>query len=213
MTVKTTKIQCNQDVDVRGKVDIEGKVTCGGDLEVDEGIYADGRDVTIGGTIPEGHVLSPTKFPRGVGLVIITKGSNKYGFVGTTYLAPNSSKYYAGILFNFWPTSNDVRAGIFVDEPHAITDVNAITLDNTLKQHPFYFRHSLTLTCGTTATYYIDYYSKNSLIVDSIQDLSTITGKHSFGCGSAQATFTSNVWKIGENAITAVADDVHAVTD
>lgn len=35
MAVKTTKIQCNQDVDLRGKADIEGKVTCGSDVEVD----------------------------------------------------------------------------------------------------------------------------------------------------------------------------------
>lgn len=35
MAVKTTKIQCNQDVDLRGKADIEGKVTCGNDVEVD----------------------------------------------------------------------------------------------------------------------------------------------------------------------------------
>lgn len=35
MAVKTTKVQCNQDVDLRGKVDVEGKVTCGGDAEVD----------------------------------------------------------------------------------------------------------------------------------------------------------------------------------
>lgn len=35
MAVKTTKIQCNQDVDLRGKVDIGGKVTCGGDAEID----------------------------------------------------------------------------------------------------------------------------------------------------------------------------------
>ena len=35
MAVKTTKIQCNQDVDLRGKADIEGKVTCGGDAEID----------------------------------------------------------------------------------------------------------------------------------------------------------------------------------
>ena len=35
MAVKTTKIQCNQDVDLRGKVDVEGKVTCGNDVDVD----------------------------------------------------------------------------------------------------------------------------------------------------------------------------------
>lgn len=35
MAVKTTKIQCNQDVDLRGKVDIEGKVTCGSNVDVD----------------------------------------------------------------------------------------------------------------------------------------------------------------------------------
>ena len=35
MAVKTTKIQCNQDVDLRGKADIEGKVTCEGDAEID----------------------------------------------------------------------------------------------------------------------------------------------------------------------------------
>ena len=34
MAVKTTKIQCNQDVDLRGKVGIKGKVTCKGDAEI-----------------------------------------------------------------------------------------------------------------------------------------------------------------------------------
>lgn len=43
MAVKTTKIQCNQDVDLRGKVDVEGKVTCGSDvtyLEITDSVTA-----------------------------------------------------------------------------------------------------------------------------------------------------------------------------
>ena len=35
MAVKTTKLQCNQDVDLRGKADIKGKVTCRKDAEID----------------------------------------------------------------------------------------------------------------------------------------------------------------------------------
>ena len=193
MAVKTTKIQCNQDVDVRGKVDIEGKVSCGGDAEVDGAIYAHGKDVTFGKKIGD---TSDSIFK---GVAIDYANDIRIGYI--------NEQEYAFISFSsqeiyFGAGSQKMGGGKYYFSASSLADATKRI-----------YRHSLTLTCGTTATYYIDYYSKNSLIVDSIQDLSTITGKHSFGCGSAQATFTSNVWKIGENAITAVADDVHAVTD
>ena len=134
MAVKTTKIQCNQDVDVRGKVDIEGKVTCGGDAEVDGGGYFDGRDVTIGGRISEGDPISYETHHQGAGLITITKGNTKYGFVGTAYMDPSgdNNRYLAGMLFSFWPMGGWVKAGTFAETDTNIIDQNVIELSGRL---------------------------------------------------------------------------------
>lgn len=72
------------------------------------------------------------------------------------------------------------------------------------------YRHHLTLTTAS-GTDCQDYYSHSNLVVDSIQDLTTITGGHPFGSGTGY-TYVSNVWKHGSANVTAVADDVQLVT-
>ena len=68
MAVKTTKIQCNQDVDLRGKVDVEGKVTCGSNVEVDgklqinsakDLVTKDGTSIGDGGALYEPAIVKP----------------------------------------------------------------------------------------------------------------------------------------------------------
>lgn len=73
------------------------------------------------------------------------------------------------------------------------------------------YRHHLTLTTAS-GTDCQDYYSHSNLVVDSIQDLTTITGGHPFGSGTGY-TYASNVWKHGSANVTAIADDVQLVTN
>ena len=77
----------------------------------------------------------------------------------------------------------------------------------TTDRLPKLYRHHLTLTTSSGSED-LDYYAKTSLVADSIQDLTTITGGHPFGSGYKYA---SNVWKKGTENVTAVADDVQAV--
>lgn len=74
-----------------------------------------------------------------------------------------------------------------------------------------YYRHHLTIKT-TTKTTYQDYESKSNLVIDSLQDLSTITGNHPFGNG-VNIVSSSNVWKMDGEAITSISDDVQLITD
>ena len=73
------------------------------------------------------------------------------------------------------------------------------------------YRHHLTLTTAN-GTDCQDYYSHSNLVVDSIQDLTTITGGHPFGTGTGYV-YASSVWKHGTANVTAVSDDVQLVTN
>lgn len=188
MAVKTTKIQCNQDVDVRGKVDIEGKVTCGGDAEVDGGIYAHGKDITIG--------VSSKKSPILNGLFLLTNGCICFGY----YDVANNKYAYLRVGDHKDDIECKINAQYISNFSLSLT-----TLSNRMKEVRAY-RHSLTLTCGTTATYYIDLYSPEALLIDSIQDLTTVTHQKPFGCGTAQATYANGIWTIGGATLTAVSD-------
>lgn len=183
-----------------------GNVQIGKDLEVDgEAIFAGGQ-VAIGREglrhdyvlgiyrVNDSGIFTGTLLGEGM----VTE-PDKVDFYGLKYIGdtPNGARI-GQFIYN-------LKTGAFEsDKSVALGDLAKIAKT---------FRHSLTLTCGTTATYYIDYYSKNNLLIDSIQDLTTITGGHAFGCGSAQATYTSNVWSIGGANLTAVSDVVTTLTD
>lgn len=103
--------------------------------------------------------------------------------------------------------------------PHGPTGIIKLTewpveIEDSLKVGgvPFeLYRHHLTLTTAS-GTDCQDYYSHSNLVVDSIQDLTTITGGHPFGSGAGY-TYASNVWKHGSANVTAVTDDVQLVTN
>ena len=176
-------------------VDETGNVQVGKALEVDGGIYAKGKDINIG--------ESKWEFGTRCGIFYDDNENIAVGYwdnIGDVGGYVSFTKE-GEVIISFWD----------IDAPDNTLQLNARDVYNAIKTK--YFRHSLTLTCGATATYYIDYYSKNNLVVDSIQDLTTITGGHAFGCGSAQATYASNVWSIGGANLTAVSDVVTTLTD
>lgn len=100
MAVKTTKIQCNQDVDLRGKADIEGKVTCGSNVDVDGTLTINSaKDLkTKDGSSIGGSDTSPWKVIPSYemwGFENTNDGTNTYyGISGDsfTYIATNTSQ-------------------------------------------------------------------------------------------------------------------------
>ena len=108
-------------------------------------------------------------------------------------------------------TSYDGASFILFNSDGSVKASYDILDSNNWSGHIKIYRHHLTLTTadGTDCQ---DYYSYSNLVVDSIQDLTTITGGHPFGSGAGY-TYASNVWKHGTSNVTAVADDVQLVTD
>ena len=207
MAVKTTKIQCNQDVDVRGKVDIEGKVTCGGDAEVD------GVASFVGGGIDIGSDL---KSNYGAGIYKFNAEDLFTGFaIGQGQVEDTNVVTFYGMCF-----AGDSREGCKIGEflyntkTHTYNASNAINLMSLkeLTKKEQLFRHFLTLKASTN-TAYVDYYSRSNLVVDSIQDLTSLTGGHSFGGGDFPVKYTNGVWSIsGGDNVTSVTDEVTLVT-
>ena len=171
-----------------------GNVQVGKDLEVDGVLFADGKDINIG----------EKQYALGVRNGVFYDFNNNIAFGRWDNFSD------VGCYVSFTKAGDVIISFYDTDVDSHTLQLNARDVYTSIKTK--YFRHSLTLTCETDVKFYIDYYSKNNLKVDSLQDLSTITGNLPFGCGTAQATYTSNVWKIGETAITAVKDNVQTVT-
>lgn len=78
---------------------------------------------------------------------------------------------------------------------------------------PKFYRHHLTLTTAGGEEHQ-DYYASSNLVVNSLPNLSTITGKHPFGSGENEYKFnaTTNTWErwtsSGTETVTKVTDDV-----
>ena len=80
-----------------------------------------------------------------------------------------------------------------------------------------YFRHHLSFIAGGER-YVSDYISDSNLVVDSLQDLSTLTGQDRFSAigasGGVEIVWTGSIWQVSpigtENliSITSVSDEV-----
>ena len=183
--------------------DDEGNVEIGKDLEVD------GNSITNGfGQFGDLSIML-NKFDDSSGMDI-THGD--YDFIFELY---NGEEPKGSIDFS---TPNADGTIEFIEDSQGRRIVLGgdfdVEVSKKLKVNgvPFeLYRHHLTLTTAS-GTDCQDYYSHSNLVVDSVQDLTTITGGHPFGSGTGY-TYASNVWKHGSANVTAVADDVQLVTN
>lgn len=180
-----------------------------GNVEVGKNLEVDGNSITNGfGQFGDLSIMLD-KFDDSSGMNI-THGD--YDFVFELY---NGEEPKASIDFS---TPNADGTIEFIEDSQGRRIVLGgdfdVEVSKTLKVNgvPFdLYRHHLTLTTAS-GTDCQDYYSHSNLVVDSIQDLTTITGGHPFGSGTGY-TYASNVWKHGSANVTAVADDVQLVTN
>lgn len=125
MAVKTTKIQCNQDVDLRGKADIEGKVTCGNDVEVDGKLTInsakdlktkDGSSFGVGGG--DVSLNKVNEFVKGDTIIsLIDTVSNPWGY-----------GYYTGIMSKIKGKTYQTSPFIFIGLEGTGTDLKPVAL-------------------------------------------------------------------------------------
>lgn len=177
MAVKTTKIQCNQDVDLRGKADIEGKVTCGNDVEVDgkltinsakdlktkDGSSFGGSDTSPWKVIPEYEMW---------GFENTNDGTNTYyGISGDSfiYIAENTSQdnqidFQVGFIpiggitpsigiYSFIDNISGITSKITVPDDF-ITRSQDINLGDINKKQATLYQHTVTLHNKTTPSYF-----------------------------------------------------------
>ena len=182
--------------------DDEGNVEIGKDLEVDGGIKALGANATLY-SYPAGDTQSGLKLCAEDNLeLVISAGSGQDSSARIDF---STNDFSGGMFF----TNRGIKGGVIT-----IGGDYDVEISSNLKVNgvPFeLYRHHLTLTTAS-GTDCQDYYSHSNLVVDSIQDLTTITGGHPFGSGAGY-TYASNVWKHGTANVTAVSDDVQLVTN
>lgn len=124
MAVKTTKIQYNQDVDFRGKADIEGKLTCGSDVEVDgklqinsakDLVTKDGTSIGGGGDVSLDKV---NEFVNGNTVIsLIDTVSNPWG-----------GGYYTGIMSKIKGKTYQTSPFIFIGLEGTGTNLKPVAL-------------------------------------------------------------------------------------
>lgn len=169
MAVKTTKIQCNQDVDLRGKVDVEGKVTCGSDVEVDGALTINSakdlktKDGTSfgGGGLPNPWVanekvlgVEDTESETVVGF--LSEGGFLYGFQDNQtgeacYLSP----VYLGntSLVVYFNAKTLVESEIVLPDDFT-AEPQVINLGDIAKKQSILYLHNITLRNELTPAYF-----------------------------------------------------------
>ena len=77
------------------------------------------------------------------------------------------------------------------------------------------FNHFITLTLSDSSKLYLNYYSSNKLVCDSIQDLTTVTkavANTKIAVGNTYINYTGSVWQTANSVnVTAVADVVTTI--
>lgn len=169
MAVKTTKIQCNQDVDLRGKADIEGKVTCGNDVEVDGKLTINSakdlvtKDGTSfgGGGLPSPwaaneKVLGYEDTENKIVVGFLSEGGSLYGYqdnqVGEScYLSP----VYLGntSIVTYLNVKTQVQSEIVLPD-NFVTESQVIDLGDINKKQATLYCHTITLHNKTTPAYF-----------------------------------------------------------
>lgn len=194
------------DVEVGKNLEVDGSVKTNGDANI-EGVYF-GKDQTFDEFKNQGFYFDEDETdPNEKYYYLKIIGGLQKDAQGTVTLASGISFDESGVYYATWnPDEN-----MFQEDYLATVDQV-----NEKFESIKYYRHHLTLTTAVGEEHQ-DYYSRSNLVVDSLQDLSLITGKHPFGSGENEYKFnaTTNIWErwtaSGTEAVTAVADDVQLV--
>ena len=166
--------------------DKEGNVDIGNNLEVDGNITAIGEEV---------------------GFIKISNGA---WYIA--YIAPGSHLLYLTDLLHVYKVTDSAGNPIRTIEGLKDIDMTKTFIDNDLAiNFDVYFNHSLAIVAGsgeTAKTYFVDVVATTNLVIDSLQDLSSVLGaSRKVGLGSAQLAFDT-IWKVGGVAVTSVSDSV-----
>lgn len=198
MAVKTTKIQCNQDVDLRGKVDVEGKVTCGADVEVDGALTINSaKDLKTkdGTSFGGGGLPSPWVANEKVLGYEDTENQLVVGFLhegGSLYGIQNNKS--GEISYVTPPASDDINFVVYLNVKTQVeseivlpddfmTKSQVIDLGDIAKKQSTLYRHTVTfMESGLGYTNRFTAYSEKNTPIDSIQDLITVFGNTELMC-------------------------------
>lgn len=169
MAVKTTKIQCNQDVNLRGKVDVEGDVTCGKNLEVDGQVTINSaKDLKTkdgssfgGGDLPSPwvaneNVLGSEDTENQLVIGFLTEGGNLYGYQNkqsreTSYVSPALSN--SPDIVVYLNTNTQVESTVALPDDF-VTKSQVINLGDINKKQAQLYHHTITLHNTTRAAYF-----------------------------------------------------------
>lgn len=135
--------------------------------------------------------------------------SHHYG-IGYIEYGEQDETYVYGIAYRY---IDDAIGSIEIysasDNRILITFNQAILQGNEVR----YFEHQLKVTTAADTFVYLSYPSKNNLVIDSLQDLTTVVKPNAntrLGFGNGYLYYENNIWKSSTTnaAITAVEDNV-----
>ena len=193
-------------VKIGNNVEIEGSLKTTADADI-EGIYV-GGDQTFDELKKQGlYISSDESDPTDTYHYLKIMGGLEKDAQGTIMNASGISFDESGVYYVTWnPVEN-----IFQED--YLATVNQV--DEKISKIKYY-RHHLTLTTAGGEEHQ-DYYSQSNLVVNSLQRLSSITGKHPFGSGENEYQFNTgtNQWErwtsSGMEVVTSITDDVQPV--
>ena len=193
-------------VKIGHNVEIDGSLKTTVDADI-EGIYV-GGDRTFDELKKQGlYISSDESDPNDTYHYLKIIGGLEKDAQGTIMNASGISFDESGVYYATW----DPDQGMFQED--YLATVNQV--DEKISKIKYY-RHHLTLTTAGGEEHQ-DYYSQSNLVVNSLQNLSLITGKHPFGSGENEYQFNTgtNQWErwtsSGTEAVTAITDDVQLV--
>ena len=193
-------------VKIGHNVEIEGSLKTSADADI-EGIYV-GGDRTFDELKNQGlYVSSDESDPTDTYHYLKIIGGLEKDAQGNVTAASGISFDESGVYYATWDSVENM-----FQEDYLAT---ANQVDEKIGKIKYY-RHHLTLTTAGGEEHQ-DYYSQSNLVVNSLQNLSLITGKRPFGSGENEYQFNTgtNAWErwtsSGTEAVTAVVDDVQLV--
>lgn len=134
------------------------------------------------------------------------------GMMGIGYLYIPQEKIIYGIAYNLHTGQGGFVELDFSNEEEINVNFQPFAL---LTDIPKYYEHQLVLITDKNARYFINYPSKNNLVIDSVQDLTSVikpTPTTRIGVGDAYFKYENGVWQDGEgNPLVAVDDNVQEI--
>ena len=193
-------------VKIGNNVEIDGALKTSADADI-EGVYL-GGDRTFDELKNQGlYIRSDESDPNDTFYYLNIIGGLEKDAQGTIINASGITFDESGVYYATWNSAENM-----LQEDYLAT-VNQV--DDKIGKIKYY-RHHLTLTTAGGEDHQ-DYYSQSNLNINTMQRLSSITGKHPFGSGENEYKFNTgtNAWerwtRSGTEAVTAVVDDVQLV--